>query len=282
MTAIADLPPATTGAHSADRYFSRDGVMLRYRDEGHGPAVLLVHGWTLDLEMWEPQVAALRAAFRVVRHDRRGFGLSTGRPALEHDVADLDALCRHIELRRVALVGMSQGARAALAYAVMSPASVSCLVLDGPPDVDAGAAAEDDVPLAHFRALVRARGVDAFRREWATHPLVQLRTSNPGAHRLLNSILGRYPGADLLNAPPGTGAGRAPIRLASVATPALVITGEHDLASRMRAATALARRLPHAEHALIPDAGHLPNLDNPDAYNTLISAFLVRHATALT
>jgi pimeloyl-ACP methyl ester carboxylesterase len=283
MTAIADLPPATTGAQSADRYFACNGVALRYRDEGRGPAVILVHGWTLDLEMWEPQVAALRAAFRVVRLDRRGFGLSSGgRPALEHDVADLDALCRHLDLRRVALVGMSQGARVALAYAAKFPASVSCLVLDGPPDVDAGAAAEDDVPVAHFRALVRAKGVDAFRREWAAHPLVQLRTSDPGARRLLNSILGRYPGADLLNAPPGAGADRASVRPESVATPALVITGEHDLTSRVRAATALARRLPHAEHALIPDAGHLPNLDNPDAYNTLISAFLVRHATALT
>jgi pimeloyl-ACP methyl ester carboxylesterase len=281
MTARADLPPATSCAPSADRYFARDGVALRYRDQGSGPAVVLLHGWTLDLEMWEPQVAALRASFRVVRLDRRGFGLSTGHPALEHDVADLGALCRHLGLGRVALVGMSQGARAALAFAAAEPASVSCLVLDGPPDVDAGATAEDDVPLARFRVLAQTQGIDAFRREWATHPLAQLRTHDAGAHRLLKSLLDRYPGADLLQAS-ASDAARTPVRPESVAVPVLLVTGAHDLASRTRAAQTLAERLPHAEHAVIPGAGHLPSLDNPDTYNSLVGAYLTRHATALT
>jgi pimeloyl-ACP methyl ester carboxylesterase len=282
MTAIADPPPATTGAHSADRYFTNDGVRLRYRDEGRGPAVVLVHGWTLDLDMWEPQLAALRGTFRVVRLDRRGFGLSSGRPSLDGDVADLDALCRHLELGRVALVGMSQGARAVLAFAAAAPARVACLVLDGPPDIDAGAAVEADVPVARYRAMLRSQGIDAVRREWAMHPLIQLRTGDAGKRRLLNSMLGRYPGADLLDAPVSVGAAPGPIRPESVANPVLVVTGEHDLAGRVKAAETLARRLPHAERAVIPEAGHLPNLDNPDAYNNLIGAFLIRHATALT
>ncbi|HYL69994.1 MAG TPA: hypothetical protein VEY89_01675, partial [Candidatus Dormibacteraeota bacterium] len=61
---------------SPDQHLTVEGVRLRYRDEGQGPAVLLVHGWTLDLEMWEAQVAAWRDAFRLVRLDRRGHGLS--------------------------------------------------------------------------------------------------------------------------------------------------------------------------------------------------------------
>ena len=48
----------------ADQYLQVEEVRLRYRDEGAGPALLLVHGWTLDLEMWDPQVAGLRDAFR--------------------------------------------------------------------------------------------------------------------------------------------------------------------------------------------------------------------------
>jgi 3-oxoadipate enol-lactonase len=282
MTAIADPPPATTGAHPADRHFTNNGARLRYRDEGHGPAVVLVHGWTLDLEMWEPQVAALRGAFRVIRLDRRGFGLSSGRPALNHDVADLGALCRHLALGRVALIGMSQGARAVLGFAAAAPTRISCLVLDGPPDVDGGAAGDDGVPLAQYCALVRTMGIDAFRREWATHPLTQLRTGDPGARQLLNSMIGRYPGMDLAEEPASAGAVPGPVRLEIVATPTLVITGEHDLASRIHAADALAKRLPSAERAAIPHAGHLPNLDNPDAYNNLVRAFLSRHATALT
>lgn len=214
----------------------------------------------------------------LVRLDRRGFGMSTGRPALEHDVADLGALCRQLKLRRVGLVGMSQGARAALAFAAAAPVRVSCLVLDGPPDLDAGAAADDDVPLDHFRNLIRSQGVDAFWREWAAHPLAQLRTGDLAAHRLLNSIIGRYPGHDLLQAPRAAAAAES-TRPESIGAPVLVVSGAQDLASRTRAAQTLARRLPHAEHAVIPDAGHLPNLDNPAAYNSLVGAFLARHAT---
>ncbi len=50
MSACATAACANT---SPDHYLTVEGVRLRYRDEGQGPAVLLVHGWTLDLEMWE-------------------------------------------------------------------------------------------------------------------------------------------------------------------------------------------------------------------------------------
>src|SRR5438445_7141112 len=91
-------------AQPRDLYVEMDGANLRYRDEGKGAAVVLVHGWTLDLEMWDPQAAALAAAYRVIRFDRRGFGLSSGDPSLGRDAADLHALCRHLRLQRVALV----------------------------------------------------------------------------------------------------------------------------------------------------------------------------------
>ena len=63
--------------NSAHRELQLPGARLRYRDEGAGRAVVFVHGWTLDLDVWEPQ-PPLAAELRVVRYDRRGFGLSTG------------------------------------------------------------------------------------------------------------------------------------------------------------------------------------------------------------
>jgi pimeloyl-ACP methyl ester carboxylesterase len=282
MTAIADPPPAAPVGDAADRFFTGSGVRLRYRDEGRGPAVVLVHGWTLDLDMWEPQVAALRDAFRVVRLDRRGFGFSSGRSRPECDVADLEALCRHLTLGRVALVGMSQGARAVLGFAAAAPTRVSCLVLDGAPDVDGESIADDDVPVAHYRALVRARGIEVFRREWAAHPLARLQTSNPAMRTLLRTMIGRYPGTDLLEDSPGAVSVRDSLRLEFITAPALLITGDHDLTSRVNAADALAQRLPHAERAAIVGAGHLPNLDNPGAYNSLLRSFLGRHTIAPT
>jgi pimeloyl-ACP methyl ester carboxylesterase len=275
MTACAPVSAPPTDA--ADHYLSVNGTRLRYRDEGRGPPVLLVHGWTLDLQMWDPQVAALRDAFRLIRLDRRGHGLSAGAPAAERDGEDLAALCRHLRLTRVALLGMSQGARGVLAYACAAPAQVSALILDGPPALGAGSDAE--VPLERYAAQVRAHGMEAFRREWAQHPLMQLRTRAPAMRALLAAMIERYPGNDLGSAAPRAEAAAAHMRLATLSAPALVLSGEHDLAGRRQAAQQLAAQLSDAELAVIAGAGHLPNLDSPDVYSKLCRAFLVRHCS---
>jgi 3-oxoadipate enol-lactonase len=284
-------PPAVRAEHDVDRYFNADGARLRYRDEGRGPAVLLVHGWTLDLEMWGPQVAELSDAFRVVRLDRRGFGLSSGRPSIASDAADIDSLCKHLDIERVALVGMSQGVRAVMGFALGSPQKVSCLVLDGPPDDERRSSpANGDVPLDHYRDLVRTQGIGAFRREWARHPLISLRTRDPRMREILDAMLLRYPGNDLAEPTrtddsPATGDiqtsadGPTPSSLMGfVDAPMLIITGDQDLPSRTLAANYLAKQSSRAERAMIPAAGHLSNLDNPKAYNAVLRAFLERCA----
>jgi pimeloyl-ACP methyl ester carboxylesterase len=281
MTARTNPPQsAASGNHPADQFFTSAGAQLRFRDQGHGPAVLMIHGWTLDLEMWEPQVGALRDAFRIVRLDRRGFGLSTGRPSVLQDVADIGLLCAHLDVRRVAVVGMSQGVRAALGIALLAPDMISCLVLDGPPDYRGSeSAADDGVPLDRYRALTRTHGITAFRREWITHPLVSLRTRDPRMREILSSMIQRYPGNDLMESTVEVGAQASSAPIDSIVAPALVITGDHELAIRTQAADALARQLPGAARAVIRDAGHLPNLDNPNDYNATVRAFLEQHAT---
>ena len=269
-------------ASDRDLYLSVPGARLRYRDTGGGPAVLLIHGWTLDLDMWEPQVEALAGSFRMIRLDRRGFGLSFGRPALTDDVADAQALCRHLALKRVAVVGMSQGARVAASLAAVEADLLSCIVLDGPPAGIAGAGApgEGDVPLADFRNLVREGGMEAFRRAWTRHPLGQLRTGDPHAHELLRRMIERYRGEDLQQPAASTDeSGKCPV-LESIRQPALVIGGALDIESRRSAAELIAQKLPRAERHVVPDAGHLVNLDNPQAYNALLLRFLGRHAGA--
>ena len=273
---------ASPRAPHEDLYFGVEGARLRYRDVGSGCAVLLIHGWTLDLDQWEPQVEALAASFRVIRLDRRGFGLSSGRPSLAADVADLSALCRHLGLKQVAAVGMSQGARVAARLAAIAPELLSCIVLDGPPaGVDGAAAAGNgDVPVAEFRNLVRDRGMAAFRDAWARHPLGQLRSRDPGPRELLERMIARYRGEDLQEPTVNATESWDCPALESIRKPTLVITGALDLESRRNAADLIARKLPLAERAVVPDAGHLANLDNPQAYNTLLLRFLQQHAGA--
>jgi 3-oxoadipate enol-lactonase len=267
---------------AADSYLETNGARLRYRDDGRGCAVLLVHGWTLDLDLWEPQAEALSARFRVVRLDRRGFGLSSGRPSIAADVADLSALCAHLRLRSVALVGMSQGARAVLQFAGSHRQLTSCVILDGPPHLGGqdDPAGDPEIPYQYYCELARDQGLPAFRREWSKHPLAQLRTADPRARALLERMIARYPGRDLTQRP-GHSEALPALRSESLDRPILVINGELDLESRKRFARQPALRLPRAECVEIAGAGHLSNLDNPRAYNDALGQFLQRHALPL-
>jgi 3-oxoadipate enol-lactonase len=297
-----------------DRYLDVGGARLRYRDNGEGHAVVLIHGWALDLEMWEPQVTDLARQYRVIRLDRRGFGLSSGIPGIAADAADVQALCRHLGVEQSVLVGMSQGARVLERLAVVAPALIRGLVFDGAPDMrQGGQLTSNDVPLAEYAALVRAGRLEEFRRRWAVHPLTRLVTSDQRMHELVSRMLERYQGNDLREVPvvtPAAGAGdgtdalaaastsadqRATTRagsgagattgattaaaasyfpLASLHVPTLILTGDLDLDSRKQAATALARLLPASRRVILPNAGHLANVDNSAAYNEVLLRFL--------
>jgi pimeloyl-ACP methyl ester carboxylesterase len=252
------------------------GARLRYRDDGAGRAVVFVHGWTLDHEVWEPQVA-LAAELRVLRYDRRGFGISNGTPSMAADLDDLRALLFSLGVDSPLLVGMSQGARVVLEFAARHPGIASGLVLDGPPPL--GASGEPDLPMQSFRELVAGEGLDAFRRHWSAHPLTKLRTGDARMHALLARVLARYPGHDL-TAPDAARESIDAAMLAQVRTPSLVVNGALDTAARHRAGLALAAALPAAEHLFIPQAGHLPNLDAPLAYNRIMYEFARRHLPA--
>jgi 3-oxoadipate enol-lactonase len=265
-----------------DDYFRSGEARLRLRDEGSGPAVVFIHGWTLDLEIWEPQAAALAGAYRMIRYDRRGYGLSEGAPGRAADAADLARLFEHLGLGAAALVGLSQGARVALAFALAHPERVTALVLDGPPDEigDAATPGDEDFSIAEYRRVVAEQGVEAFRRAWCAHPLMRLHGNDAAARQLVARMLERYPARDLLGPleapPPPAGAevlGRFP-------KPVLVVNGERDTLGRRRAGQALAAALPQVERVVIAGAGHLPNLDAPRAYNDALRAFLRRQSRA--
>lgn len=265
-----------------DDLFRSGDALLRVREEGAGPALVFIHGWTLDLDAWDPQAAAFAGSHRVVRYDRRGFGLSEGRPGRGADAEDLERLVDRLGAAAVTLVGASQGARVALAFALRHPERVAALVLDGPPDEtgEPAEAGDEDFSIAGYRRLVAERGVDAFRRDWGAHPLMRLYTASADARGLLARMLERYPARDLAGpaeAPPPPAGATA---LARFPKPVLVVNGEFDTVLRRRAGESLARTLPFAERVVIAGAGHLPNLDAPDAYNGALRNFLERQARA--
>lgn len=218
--------------------------------------------------MWRPQAESLARRYRVLRPDRRGFGLSTGRPSIASDVGDALALLAHAGVQSSVVIGASQGARVALRLALAAPERVRGLVLDAPPDElgPASGALTDEIPLDRCRVLARQGDVEAVRRLWSEHPFTRLVRPNPTAEAHLASVIARYPGADLLEEP-----ARAPLGdVGALAAPVLVLNGEHDLPSRVAAGRALAGAVPGGRHRLLRDAGHLASLDEPAAYEAAL------------
>ena len=268
-----------------DRYFERQSLpRLRYRDEGEGPTVLLVHGWLLDLTMFNSLVPRLiDAGFRVLRWDRRGYGASPGTPSLSADAADALALLEQLDATPYAVLGMSQGCRIALALAESVEHPATCLVLDGPPAIEGlpERGWHDETPAAAYRQLLQERGIEALRGELARHPLLQLQTDDVEAQARLAALLARYTGADLL-AQAGQ-PGNAPAdRFARLRLPVLVLNGELDTAQRLRVGETLALTVPGATRRVVPASRHLACWDNPAAYARLVTEFLAtnRHRWA--
>ncbi|MEX2150440.1 MAG: alpha/beta hydrolase [Steroidobacteraceae bacterium] len=261
-----------------DSYLESGGAQLRFRDEGEGEAVVFIHGWTLDLEMWDAQAAEFSGSLRVIRFDRRGHGLSGGHPGHEPDQRDLEALLDHLRVARASVVGMSQGARTAMSFALRLPERVASLVLDGPPDLAAGTGRDPEFPINRFRELARTGGLEAFRVAWRVHPLMQLHTGDRAATELVARALARYPGLDLLDEAAPAASAMDERAIGRLQLPVLVITGERDSQARQAAADWLRHVLPQVERVQVAHAGHLPNLDNPGAYAKVLHRFLRRQS----
>src|SRR6185312_402648 len=125
ITEHVKLPDSVTAV------LERPGARLVYEEAGDGPAVVLIHGFGLDMRMWDPQIGPLAARFRVVRYDCRGFGSSgpfdPGVPYSHAD--DLLALLDHLGIARAALIGLSFGGRVVMQTALAAPERVAGLAL---------------------------------------------------------------------------------------------------------------------------------------------------------
>ena len=97
---------------------------LYYEVAGAGPAVVFVHGFTLDTRMWDDQWTVFGERYRVVRYDLRGFGRSEAEPVPYSDLDDLLALLNCLDIERAHLVGLSMGGMVLVHFALTHPRRV--------------------------------------------------------------------------------------------------------------------------------------------------------------
>jgi pimeloyl-ACP methyl ester carboxylesterase len=262
-------------------FLSANGALLYYEVEGDGPPLVLLHGWSLDLRMFDLQMTALTHDYGVIRMDRRGFGRSSDAEDMTWNAADLNALLDHLGVARAHVLGMSQGGRVALDFTAAFPDRVDRLILQGsmpPSGFGLRWSGPDRFPVDEYRALARTHGLDGFRGAWAAHPLMRLPA---GAHerdarRLVETMLADYRGGLLLqpvdSSGPFKGASFAEVR--AFQAPALVLTGDQEIRYLQITADALAYALPHARRVVLPGGGHLINLSEPERYSEAVLEFL--------
>ncbi|MEW6476428.1 MAG: alpha/beta fold hydrolase [Actinomycetota bacterium] len=261
--------------------FTFDGLSVHYRDEGDGDrAVVFVHGFPFHSAMWEPQIpVALEAGHRAVAPDLPGFGRSdvpAERSAYSIDrYADVVAgLIGELGLRPVVLVGLSMGGYIALAVARRRPELLAGLVLaDTRADPDT---AEGRQTRSEQQALVEEKGDVA--------PLVDgllgriLSESSP-RHAEVRATLG----AMMRSTAPAAWIGALEAMktrrdqtdlLSTIRVPTLVVVGESDALIPLDVAEAMAKAIPEARLEVVPQAGHVANLENPEVFNRAFAEFL--------
>lgn len=253
-----------------------DGVRLCYERTGSGKAVVFIHGFALDLRMWDPQWTAIAENYQVVRYDLRGFGASDppdGKPYRHID--DLRTLLDAFDIERAALVGLSMGGGIAIDFALAHPDRVRGV-----------AALASTLGGYHWERQLaadwgatgrRAReaGVAAARREWVALPQFEPARARREVAAALETMVEDFAGWPWLHRDPGVGLAPPAIdRLGELRCPVLALVGDRDLPDFQAIAALLERNAPRASRVMVPDTGHLVNMEAAGACNAGLLRFL--------
>jgi len=256
-----------------------NGIVTFYEDTGQGAAIVLIHGHSADLRLWDLQAPALlEAGYRVICYDVRGHGRSSVPPSgytWENYALDLRDLLDRIAVARAHVVGLSMGGGIALQFALDFPQRVSSLVL-----VDSALPGFDYSPefagaIEELVDAVRAKGPRAaFERLWLRHPLFDGVRRFPQRFELVRTMALAYAAADYYDETPHAPPERQAVdRLAELRAPT-VLVGELDIPDFQLIAEVLAGNIAGARLQVIADSGHVPPLEQPDVFNQALLGFL--------
>jgi pimeloyl-ACP methyl ester carboxylesterase len=262
-------------------------IQLYYEEHGRGEPLLLIMGLGASTLSWADQIPAFAREFRVIAFDNRGAGRSD-KPAVHYSIAqfadDTAGLMDALAIDSAHVYGQSMGGFIAQELALRHPQRVTTLVLGstscGGRHAVAGApenlaiigmmnvltpreAAEKGLPLLYsgkFIARHHEALVERSLRE------AELRPPSDAFGRQVQAAI-RHKTFD---------------RLADIRCPCLVITGSDDKIMPADNSFILAQQIPHAELAVLPDAGHGYLVEKAEESNTIVLEFLRRHRIAAT
>lgn len=252
-------------------------IRLSYELSGRNdaPVVVLSHSLGSSSIMWDPQLTALEADYRVLRFDTRGHGESEatdGPYTLDMLGDDAIALLDALDIGQVHWVGLSKGGMIGQNVALRAPARLRSLAL-----CDTMALVPEDAqPVWQERIDVAgSQGMeplaDPTMERWFTPPFHV--SDAPAVARIRDQFVAT-PVAGYVGCCHAIRALDYLDSLSALSLPVLVMVGEHDPATPVEASRAMHAAMPGSDLAVIPSAAHLSNMEQPARFNRRLLEFL--------
>ena len=248
---------------------------MSYQRVGHGPALVLLHGFAYDSRSWRPQLEDLSEDFTMIAWDAPGAGQSSDPPETFEigDWADcLDAFLRIVEVERAHVLGLSWGGILAQEFYRRYPDQVRSLILA---DTYAGwkGSLPEPIPQQRLEACLRDASLppreflakylpgmfsQAVTQEVRDEAASGMSEFHPAGFRLMAKASADTDTRDLLP---------------NIKTPTLLIWGDADARSPITVANQFHEAIPGSKLAIIPGAGHVSNLEQPELFNAAVQSF---------
>ncbi len=256
---------------------STSDITLHIRDEGpkDGRVVMLANSLGTDLRVWDALLPLLPAGLRIVRYDKRGHGLSDATPApytLDRLVADAEAVCDGLSLRNVTFVGLSIGGLIGQRLAAKRPDLVRALVLmDTAAKIGTAEMWQDRIDTINRDGV--AALADPILERWFTPAF---RAANP-EFALWRNMLTRTSVAGYVGCCAAIAGADLTESTRTLRLPVMAMAGDGDGSTPPDLVRATAALCGAAFH-VVPDAGHIPCVEQPQATARLLADFLERAA----
>jgi len=259
-------------------YAEVNGTRLYYETAGAGHPIVLIHGYTLDSRMWDDQFDKLSQKYRVIRYDLRGFGKSAyPSPGQKYcHTEDLKALLDYLKISKAYVMGLSMGGGIAVEFTLEHPDVAQALI---PVDSTLGGFSHSDEFNAIFKEVFTTfseEGLGPAKKVWMGCQLFKPIFESPVAASRLSTMVSDYSGwhwstnSDAMQSITPAAIGR----LEEIDAPVLVIVGERDVSDFLDIARVMERDIPNARLAVLDDAGHMSNMEEPESFNREVLSFL--------
>jgi 3-oxoadipate enol-lactonase len=258
-----------------------NGITMHYEMDGpeSAPVVTLSHSLATDLSMWDPQVAVLKSGYRVLRYDTRGHGgtdAPEGPYTLVQLAEDVRALLHALRIPKTHFMGISMGGMIGQVLALKNPGMLQSLILCD----TSSRIPEEALPIWEGRiGLAQKQGMDALvestTERWFT---ASFRRKPLPALDKIRGMIRTTPVKGYVGCSRAIMRLNLTERLREITLPSFIIVGEDDPGTPVAASQVIHEQIKGSELVILKSAAHLSNIEQQDAFNTAVMAFLKRLA----